>query len=109
MWTESDVMNRSVSSNRNVSKVDDPDLTWLRLNPVPLRNAGSTAGSIAAHNTITEDSVSGSSGIVPAIVAAALFITFLLTLYAVLWKCMVSPPQRKKSKLRVRVQQKNTV
>lgn len=27
-------------------------------------------------------------------IAASVFIAFLLVLYAVLWKCMVSPPQR---------------
>uniref|UniRef100_A0A8C6SEE4 YKT6 v-SNARE homolog (S. cerevisiae) n=1 Tax=Neogobius melanostomus TaxID=47308 RepID=A0A8C6SEE4_9GOBI len=44
--------------------VNDPDLIWQRLNRVPLRNS-STA--VVAHTTIVEDSVSGSSGIVPEI------------------------------------------
>ncbi|XP_078522885.1 uncharacterized protein LOC144791938 [Lissotriton helveticus] len=34
------------------------------------------------------------SGIVPGIIAASLFISFLLCLYAILWKCMVSMPKR---------------
>ncbi|XP_049341884.1 uncharacterized protein sb:cb288 isoform X2 [Astyanax mexicanus] len=31
-------------------------------------------------------------------IAAALFISFILALYTVLWKCMVSPPRRGKRK-----------
>lgn len=46
------------------------------------------------------------SGIVPGIIAAAVFISFLLALYAVLWKCMVTAPksfrQEKKKKRRER-------
>ncbi|XP_045559264.1 uncharacterized protein isoform X1 [Salmo salar] len=38
----------------------------------------------------------------PRAIAAAVFIGFVLGLYAVLWKCMVSPPQRKKRRVRVR-------
>lgn len=34
------------------------------------------------------------SGIVPGIIAASLFISLLLCLYAILWKCMVSMPKR---------------
>ncbi|XP_029460052.1 uncharacterized protein LOC115092844 isoform X3 [Rhinatrema bivittatum] len=34
------------------------------------------------------------SGIVPGIIAAAIFISFLLCLYAILWKCMVYAPKR---------------
>lgn len=94
------------NSDRNDSKVVDPDMTWPRVNTAPLRNAGSAA---ATHPAFTEGSQTGTSGIVPALFAAALFITFLLALYAVLWKCMVSPPQRKKSNWRVRLQQRTTV
>ncbi|XP_055017181.1 uncharacterized protein sb:cb288 isoform X2 [Boleophthalmus pectinirostris] len=100
-----EVMDHRVNSVPNVSKVVDPDLAWKSFNPVHPRN-GSTAA--ATHLTLTEDSER--SGIVPALVAAALFITLLLTLYAVLWKCMDSKvPQRKKSKVRVRVRQTDTV
>ncbi|XP_035854846.1 uncharacterized protein sb:cb288 isoform X3 [Sander lucioperca] len=43
-------------------------------------------------------------------IAATVFIAFLLALYAVLWKCMVSPPpQRKHSKVRMRVKQRTSV
>ncbi|XP_075955606.1 synaptobrevin homolog YKT6 isoform X2 [Anarhichas minor] len=56
----------------------DPDLTLQLLHTVQLRNGA---------------------------IAATVFIALLLALYAVLWKCMVSPPQRKHSKLRVRVKQ----
>lgn len=38
------------------------------------------------------------SGLVPGLIAAGIFIMFLLCLYAILWKCMVSPPQKKRKK-----------
>ncbi|XP_040928060.1 uncharacterized protein sb:cb288 isoform X2 [Betta splendens] len=69
-----------------------------------LRTALQTNGTSAA---VTQASVTRSSGIIPGAIAATVFITFLLALYAVLWKCMVSPPQRKHSKVRVRIQQRN--
>ncbi|KAM9858041.1 uncharacterized protein ACBR49_020097 [Aulostomus maculatus] len=100
MWTENE------NSFDNSSKMVDPDLTWRALH-VQHTN-GSTAAS--THPSGTEESLSGSSsGIVPGVIAAAVFITFLLTLYAVLWKCMVSPPQRKRRKVRVRPQPRTSV
>ncbi|XP_072289492.1 uncharacterized protein [Eucyclogobius newberryi] len=101
-----EVMDHRVNSVPNVSKVVDPDLTWQSLKPVQLINAGSSAA--ATHPAITEESM---PGIVPALIAAGLFITFLIALYTVLWKCMDSKaqPQRKKSKLRVGVRQPDTV
>ncbi|KAJ8379242.1 hypothetical protein SKAU_G00000200 [Synaphobranchus kaupii] len=38
------------------------------------------------------------SGIIPGSIAAAVFISFLLALYAILWKCMVTAPKRKERK-----------
>ncbi|XP_077118878.1 uncharacterized protein LOC143774950 [Ranitomeya variabilis] len=38
------------------------------------------------------------SGLVPGLIAAGIFIMFLLCLYAILWKCMVSPPHKKRKK-----------
>ncbi|XP_055080302.1 uncharacterized protein sb:cb288 isoform X2 [Periophthalmus magnuspinnatus] len=99
-----EVMDR-VNSAPNISEVVDPDLTWQSFSPVHLRN-GSTAA--VTHSSVTEESET--SGIVPALVAAALFITLLLALYAVLWKCMDSKvPQRKKSKRRVSMRRMDTV
>ncbi|XP_054467246.1 uncharacterized protein sb:cb288 isoform X2 [Anoplopoma fimbria] len=80
----------------------DPDLTPQLLNTVQLRNA-------TTHPSHPEDSLTSSSGIVPGLIAATVFIAFLLALYAVLWKCMVSPPQRKHSKVRMRVKQRTSL
>ncbi|XP_059193695.1 uncharacterized protein sb:cb288 isoform X3 [Centropristis striata] len=90
----------------------DPDLTRQLLHIVQHRNAifpheGSTAA--ATHPSGTEDSSTSSSGIIPGAIAATVFIAFLLGLYAILWKCMVSPPPRKHSKVRVRVQRRSSV
>ncbi|KAM5172430.1 uncharacterized protein ACMZJ9_005222 isoform 2-T2 [Mantella aurantiaca] len=41
------------------------------------------------------------SGLVPGLIAAGIFIMFLLCLYAILWKCMVSPPNKKRRKRKV--------
>ncbi|KAM4036310.1 uncharacterized protein ACNLHF_015226 [Anomaloglossus baeobatrachus] len=38
------------------------------------------------------------SGLIPGLIAAGIFIMFLLCLYAILWKCMVSPPHKKRKK-----------
>ncbi|KAG9488784.1 hypothetical protein GDO78_005006 [Eleutherodactylus coqui] len=38
------------------------------------------------------------SGLIPGLIAAGIFIMFLLCLYAILWKCMVSRPQKKQKK-----------
>ncbi|XP_061115719.1 uncharacterized protein sb:cb288 [Conger conger] len=45
------------------------------------------------------------SGIVPGVIAAAVFISFLLALYAVLWKCMVTAPKRQEKKKRQRARE----
>ncbi|XP_065805051.1 uncharacterized protein sb:cb288 isoform X2 [Labrus bergylta] len=68
---------------------------------------GSTAASTRPSHT--EESLTRTSGIIPGAIAATLFIAFLLALYAVLWKCMVSPPQRKHRKVRVRIKQRSSV
>ncbi|XP_077378561.1 uncharacterized protein LOC144019400 [Festucalex cinctus] len=105
MWTEA--QNKSkFPHNRifNNSEIVDPHLTWQAL-PVLQRN-GSTAA--AARPSSTEDALNTSNGIIPGAIAAAMFIAMLLGLYAVLWKCMVSPPQRKRRKARARIQQRTT-
>ncbi|AWP07433.1 putative synaptobrevin -like YKT6 [Scophthalmus maximus] len=84
----------------------DPDLAGQLSHAVRQRN-GSTAA--VTHPSCTEGSFTRSSGIIPGAIAATVFIAFLLALYAVLWKCMVSPPQRKHSKVRVRVHQRSSV
>ncbi|XP_034728947.1 uncharacterized protein sb:cb288 [Etheostoma cragini] len=108
MWTEVKKQNKSktVIGNRNSSKMGDPDLTRQLLHTVQQRN-GSTAA--ATYPALTEDSLTSSSGIIPGAIAATVFIAFLLALYAVLWKCMVSPPQRKHSKVRRRVKKRTSV
>ncbi|XP_034092364.1 uncharacterized protein sb:cb288 isoform X2 [Gymnodraco acuticeps] len=80
MWTDVKNSSRTVTSGGNSSMMVDSDLTLLQ-------NAQHRNGAIAA----------------------TVFIAFLLALYAVLWKCMVSPPQRKHCKVRVRVKQRTSV
>ncbi|KAM4746017.1 uncharacterized protein FYW61_016994 [Anableps anableps] len=75
----------------------EPDLREGILN----ENVSSAA---ATHPSYTEDSLTRRTGIIPGTIAASVFIAFLLALYSVLWKCMMSPPKRKKSKRRVRAQ-----
>ncbi|XP_039659475.1 uncharacterized protein sb:cb288 isoform X3 [Perca fluviatilis] len=83
MWTEVKNKSKTVIGNGNSSEMGDPDLTRQLLHTVQQRNGA---------------------------IAATVFIAFLLALYAVLWKCMVSPPpQRKHSKVRMRVKQRTSV
>ncbi|XP_075994711.1 uncharacterized protein LOC142989172 [Genypterus blacodes] len=83
----------SVSSGGNSSEMAEAQLAWTLQ-----RNASTPSPS---H---TEESLVRGNGIIPGAVAAAVFIAFLLALYAVLWKCMVSPPQRKRRTMRGRLQ-----
>ncbi|XP_070821226.1 uncharacterized protein [Chaetodon trifascialis] len=106
MWTE--VKNKSMAAfSGNSSEMVDPDLLTRQLSHTVQQKNGSTAA--ATRPSHTEQSLSRSSGIIPGAIAATVFIAFFLALYAVLWKCMVSPPQRKHSKVRVRVQQRTSV
>ncbi|RVE67963.1 hypothetical protein OJAV_G00086800 [Oryzias javanicus] len=70
---------------------------------------GGNVSSRTSCPSCIEGSPSRSSGIIPGIVAAAIFITFLLSLYAVLWRCMTSPRQRKRSKARARMKKSSPV
>ncbi|KAM3610506.1 uncharacterized protein V6R79_004876 [Siganus canaliculatus] len=108
MWTEMKNNSRTVISDGNSSRMVDLDLLSRQLLHTDHQINGSAAAAAAASSR-TDDSLSTSSGIIPGAIAAAVFIAFLLGLYAVLWKCMVSPPQRKHSKARIRVQQRNSV
>ncbi|XP_070690319.1 uncharacterized protein [Pempheris klunzingeri] len=109
MWREVKNRSRRSTRNGNNSKMIDPDLLTRQLLHTVEQGNGSTAA--ATRPSRTEDSLTRTSGIIPGAIAATVFIAFLLALYAVLWKCMVSPPppQRKHSKVRVRVQQGTSV
>ncbi|XP_060927234.1 uncharacterized protein sb:cb288 [Limanda limanda] len=109
MWTEEEKKNQSESSTiaaGDSSKMGDPDLTGQLFQAIQQRNGSAAAVTLPSS---TEDPSTTISGIIPGAIAAAVFITFLLALYAVLWKCMVSPPQRKHSKVRVRLQPRSSV
>ncbi|KAM4578686.1 uncharacterized protein V3H82_008043 isoform 1-T1 [Fundulus diaphanus] len=103
MWTEVEKNKSSAIVTKNlISKMIDPDLREELLN-------ANVSTAAATRPSYTEDSLTRSSGIIPGAIAASVFIVFLLALYAVLWKCMTSPPKRRKSKRRVRAQQKMPV
>ncbi|XP_045889927.1 uncharacterized protein sb:cb288 isoform X2 [Micropterus dolomieu] len=107
MWTDVKNKSKTAINNGNSSKMIDADLlTRHLLHTVQQRN-GSTAA--VTHPSHTEGSSTRTSGIIPGAIAATVFIAFILALYAVLWKCMVSPPQRKHGKVRVRVHQRTSV
>ncbi|XP_050931198.1 uncharacterized protein sb:cb288 isoform X1 [Lates calcarifer] len=105
-WTELKNKSETIINSGKSSKMVDPDVTRQLLHAVQQINDSTTA---ATRPSRTEGSLTRNSGIIPGAIAATVFIAFLLALYAVLWKCMVSPPQRKHSKVRVRVQQRNSV
>lgn len=106
MWTEVNNRSRAVIGDGNRSKMVEPDLREQLLHTVQQRNVSAAAATHPSHG---EDSLAKSGGIIPGAIAATVFIAFILALYAVLWKCMVSPPQRKHSKARVRGQQRTSV
>ncbi|XP_050931199.1 uncharacterized protein sb:cb288 isoform X2 [Lates calcarifer] len=88
-WTELKNKSETIINSGKSSKMVDPDVTRQLLHAVQQINDSTTA---ATRPSRTEGSLTRNSGIIP-----------------VLWKCMVSPPQRKHSKVRVRVQQRNSV
>ncbi|CAG07820.1 unnamed protein product [Tetraodon nigroviridis] len=93
-------------SGANSSEMGDPDVLRLQVLHTPqLANDSGTAATQAPWTDVALTS----SGIIPGAIAATVFIIFLLLLYAVLWKCMVSPPKRKKKKKRVRGHQRPSV
>ncbi|XP_045559265.1 uncharacterized protein isoform X2 [Salmo salar] len=97
MWTGLKNQTKIVFSDGNTSERAVPMHTWV-FATYEQRNE-STA---IPRPSYTEDPQPRGSGIIPGAIAAAVFIGFVLGLYAVLWKCMVSPPQRKKRRVRVR-------
>ncbi|KAM4576189.1 uncharacterized protein PAE49_006406 [Odontesthes bonariensis] len=105
MWTAVKNKSTTISGSGISSEMVDPDLGEQLLHTLQ-RNVSTAA---ATGPSGTEESLTRSSGIIPGAIAATVFIAFLLALYAVLWKCMMSPPKRKHSKVRVRVQQKTPV
>ncbi|MCJ8735370.1 hypothetical protein PDJAM_G00246050 [Pangasius djambal] len=82
--------NITVLQHGNLSQVIPPAPAWL---PLTSHRNGSLVASPAP---ITERPKH--SGIIPGMIAAGIFIILLLALYAILWKCMVSPPKRGKRK-----------
>ncbi|CAH2274968.1 Hypothetical predicted protein [Pelobates cultripes] len=49
------------------------------------------------------------SGLVPGLIAAAIFIVFLLCLYTILWRCMVSQSKRHRKRLQRAKNSKRTL
>ncbi|XP_069038501.1 uncharacterized protein [Lepisosteus oculatus] len=80
------------------------DLAWDALSGA--HTNGSTPAMQFPHTQPTAGSeVVRGSGIIPGGIAAAVFISFLLALYAVLWKCMVAAPKRHEKKRKAKTQQ----
>ncbi|KAM9474892.1 uncharacterized protein Hap1MRO34_010841 [Clarias gariepinus] len=82
--------NVTVLRHGNFSQVFPPAPAWL---PLTSHRNGSLVASPASNSERPKR-----SGIIPGMIAAGIFIILLLALYAVLWKCMVSPPKRGKKK-----------
>ncbi|XP_072537232.1 uncharacterized protein [Salminus brasiliensis] len=94
MWME--LKNRT---NTVYDELRDGNLSQVILpgpSRAPLSSSLQNGSTVASPAPLTE--TPKRSGIVPGAIAAALFISFILALYTVLWKCMVSPPKRGKRK-----------
>ncbi|KAJ8261105.1 hypothetical protein COCON_G00168280 [Conger conger] len=97
MWEEvknkTDFIGHGGNSSRGVLQ----ELPWSSSTAV--HSNGSVATSHPSH---TDPGDARGSGIIPGAIAAAVFISFLLVLYAVLWKCMVTTPRRREKKKKKR-------
>ncbi|XP_059379959.1 uncharacterized protein sb:cb288 [Carassius carassius] len=97
MWTEVRHNNSSVHEEpqeHNLTQIVSPVSSWIPFNSD--RNGSATTSP----PTIAETAMNRESGIIPGAIAAAVFIGFLLALYAALWKCMVKQPGRRKKRAR---------
>nr|XP_055024493.1 uncharacterized protein sb:cb288 [Misgurnus anguillicaudatus] len=93
MWTK--VRNNSrypldEPQEHNLTQIRSPVFSWL---PFSSERNGSITANPPAHDG---NPAERTSGIIPGAIAGAVFIGFLLALYAVLWKCMVTQPKRRK-------------
>ncbi|XP_039624551.1 uncharacterized protein sb:cb288 [Polypterus senegalus] len=94
-------MSLNSSGTRSALQSSPQDLTWRSLGLSGISN-GSTEHTkwLPTKPTSSKDEMARGSGIIPAGIAAAVFIGFLLLLYAILWKCMVAGASRKKKKIK---------
>ncbi|KAL4635988.1 hypothetical protein GN956_G13166 [Arapaima gigas] len=86
--------------NNDTSQRPVPEQPWV------FATVGRTSDSKPLPGIPNTESPVESSGIVPGLIAAALFIAFLLALYAMLWKCMVSQHNRKGAMRRVKMRRR---
>ncbi|XP_056319347.1 uncharacterized protein sb:cb288 [Danio aesculapii] len=105
MWTE--MRNSSSSSeepqDQNLTQIVSPVSSWLPSNSY--RNGSVTDSK----PPLAETPVSKQSGIIPGAIAAAVFIAFLLALYTVLWKCMISQPKRRKKRVSLKAHEQRSL
>ncbi|KAG9335480.1 hypothetical protein JZ751_004609 [Albula glossodonta] len=95
MWVEIKNKTNFDWDDRNSSQGFVPGLAWGSLTTAQ-RN-----GERRAESELQDHPAAGrGSGIIPGGLAAAVFISFLLVLYAILWKCMVTSPKRGQKKRR---------
>ncbi|KAK2898842.1 hypothetical protein QQF64_031833 [Cirrhinus molitorella] len=106
MWTEVRNNNSSVHEepqDHNLTQKVSPVSLWLHSSSD--RN-GSVTGSPPP---LAETPMNRESGIIPGAIAAAVFIGFLLALYAVLWKCMVTQPKRRKRRVSLKAREQRSL
>ncbi|KAJ8005910.1 hypothetical protein DPEC_G00122800 [Dallia pectoralis] len=97
MWTEVENQTKIVFLGGNTSERAVPIHTPVHSTKDQSNWSRSSTVTPPSHM----DPLARGSGIIPGTIAAAVFIGFILALYAVLWKCMVSPPQRLRKRVRV--------
>ncbi|KAL2092503.1 hypothetical protein ACEWY4_012301 [Coilia grayii] len=93
MWTESRNQSDFVLHDKNTSQGVLESPPWM--SSAAEQSTGTTVFPWHSH---TKKPLEPGSGIVPGMTAAAVFIGFVLAIYALLWKCMVSPPRWKKKR-----------
>ncbi|XP_073674610.1 uncharacterized protein [Garra rufa] len=106
MWTEVRNNNSSVHEepqDHNLTQIVSPVSSWLP--PSSDRNGSVTASP----PPLAETPMNRESGIIPGAIAAAVFIGFLLALYAVLWKCMVKQPKRRKKRVSLKAREQRSL
>ncbi|XP_067251291.1 uncharacterized protein sb:cb288 [Chanodichthys erythropterus] len=106
MWTKVRNNNSSLHEEpqeHNLTQIVSPVSSWLPSNSD--RNGSVTASP----PPLAETPMNRESGIIPGAIAAAVFIGFLLALYAVLWKCMVTQPKRRKKRTSLKAREQRSL
>ncbi|XP_043103375.1 uncharacterized protein sb:cb288 [Puntigrus tetrazona] len=106
MWTglrDNGSSVREEPQDLNLTQIVSPVSSWLS------SSSGRNGSVTSSPPPLAESPMKRESGIIPGAIAAAVFIGFLLALYAFLWKCMVTQPKRRKKRVSLKAREQRSL